>query len=217
MITATKSAALFHASLRSLREAAWKAAGNVGDAGPGSATSGRGHCFLPSLSSSSSVSSQHGLQPGSNPQSLPSSQTPQLPQKLLWKALPAHRWTRASHRHTLQQQGMLCPARASSKAQQKPAARCPHRCLADLQPKKGLHSPLHFLCKHHLVPAFPRFRPLLGKWCSDKSKSVTSGDMVTDMQIQSSQVDMCQGVKLLQAAARILGEGQGICQQTWGN
>lgn len=130
VITAIKSAGFFHASLGSLGGKAAGNVGDVGDAGPGSATASRGHCFLPPLSSSSSGSSQHGLQPASHPRGLPSSQAPHLPQKLLWEPC---RPTRASHRHTLHHRGCSAlPSPAPCAAE----TSCPHRCLPDLQTSK---------------------------------------------------------------------------------
>lgn len=134
VITAIKSAGFFHASLGSLGGKAAGNVGDVGDAGPGSATASQGHSFLPPLSSSSSGSSQHGLQPASHPRGLPSSQTPHLPQKLLWEPC---RPTRASHRHTLHHRGCSAlPSPAQLHEQQKPAAHT-GVCLTSRHPKKA--------------------------------------------------------------------------------
>lgn len=209
----------------SLRGTAWKAPGNMwGDAGPRSAIANRGHCFLALSHLLLPASSQDGLQPASHPRGLPSSQTSHMPQvstyhrnscgnpcqpPRLMQGIPKARPARPGDI-------LPCLSQPSTNAQQKPAAHSPHRHLAGLQPKKGLHSPLHFsstLCQPSL-----KFGPLLGRWCSNKSKTVNSGVLVTDVQIQSSHLAMGQVVKhkalLLWAAAWIWWEGQGICQQT---
>lgn len=120
-----------------------------GDAGPRSATANRGHCFLAIHLLLLPGSSQHGLQPASHPQGLPSSQRSHTTH-----AFTYHRNCRgkAPQADTGHPRGTPCNARdtlpclsqPSTNAQQKPAAHSPHRCLADLQLKKSLYSPLHF-------------------------------------------------------------------------
>lgn len=198
MITAIKSAVLFHASLHSLRGAAWKAQVRWGDAGPGSATAHGGHCCL-AISPLILPAWPSAGQPPTGPAFLTDiahATGLHLPQKLLWEALPApqadtgHPTGTPCHTRGTPTPTLPCLSQPSTNAQQKPAAHSPHTCLwfwlTSSQKKAFTLSSLHF--SNTLCQPSPRFRPLLGRWHSDKSKTVTSGVMVTDTQIQSSHL-----------------------------
>lgn len=99
------------------------------------------------------------------------------PQKLLWEALPALRLTQGIPQTRLATPGDTLPRPALMHSRnQLPTDVCV--ALADLQPNKGLHSPLNF--SSTLCQPSQRFSPLLGRWHSNKSKTVTSGVVVTD-------------------------------------
>lgn len=152
MISAIKSAGFFHASLHFLRAAVWKAPGNMRGCRARVCHS-QPRAVLPCHLSPPPPRQLPAWPSASQPPTGPAFLTNithdtgfHLPQKLPWKALPAPQadtghptGTPCNARDTLP-----CLSQPSTKAQQKPAARSPHRCLADLQLKKSLHSPLHF-------------------------------------------------------------------------